>query len=95
VFTPAEGAVEVRLQKIRSSARLVVRDSGIGIKPELLPRVFDRFWQAEQSRQRDSGLGLGLEITVQLVELHRGAIRVESAGEGRGTTAIVELPLIA
>jgi CheY-like chemotaxis protein len=71
-----------------------VADDGIGIDPEFLPYVFDRFRQGDSTTTRNhSGLGLGLSIAKQLVEAHKGSIRVESAGTGKGTAFIVTLPL--
>jgi CheY-like chemotaxis protein len=70
-----------------------VRDTGIGIRPELLPYIFDRFRQADSSTTRQhGGLGLGLSIARQLVELHEGSIQAASAGEGQGSTFTVRLP---
>jgi CheY-like chemotaxis protein len=74
----------------------MVQDTGQGVATELLPHIFDRFRQGDSSTTRpQGGLGLGLAIARQLVELHRGAIRAESPGEGRGTTFTVTLPLTA
>jgi CheY-like chemotaxis protein len=71
-----------------------VEDSGIGIKPEFLAFVFDRFRQADSSTtRRHGGLGLGLSIVKHLVELHGGSVRVKSPGEGQGTTFVVALPI--
>ncbi len=73
---------------------ITVKDSGIGIAAEFLPKLFDRFSQADNSNSRtSSGLGLGLAITKQLVELHGGTITAESAGLGEGSTFAVRLPL--
>ena len=75
-------------------AELRVRDTGQGIAPALLPRIFDRFRQGDSSTTRpQGGLGLGLAIARQLVELHGGHIEAYSAGEGQGTTMTVTLPL--
>jgi CheY-like chemotaxis protein len=70
----------------------MVRDSGIGIPPDALPYVFDRFWQAHPPGGRPGGLGLGLSIVRQLVELHGGSVSAASDGEGQGSTFRVTLP---
>jgi PAS domain S-box-containing protein len=94
-FTPRDGLVQVKLRSTNSHVVIAVSDSGEGIKPDFLPRVFDRFSQADGSSTRaHGGLGLGLAIVRHLVELHGGAVRVESAGEGLGATFIVSLPLM-
>jgi CheY-like chemotaxis protein len=86
----------VRLERVNSHAELVVSDSGRGISAEFLPHVFDRFRQADGSTNRaHGGLGLGLAIVRQLVELHGGGVRAESEGDGRGATFVVQLPLMA
>jgi PAS domain S-box-containing protein len=93
-FTPSGGAIRVTLQRFPGNLRLSVSDSGEGIEPALLPRVFDRFAQAEGVTTRaHSGLGLGLAISRHIVELHGGTIEVESEGLGRGATFHVLLPL--
>ncbi|HEY4232415.1 MAG TPA: ATP-binding protein, partial [Lacipirellulaceae bacterium] len=93
-FTPKGGKVDVLLQRIESHLEITVRDSGIGIKPEFLPFVFERFRQADASTTRSySGLGLGLSIVKNLVDLHGGTVQVESAGEDQGATFFVRLPL--
>ncbi|HEX4964321.1 MAG TPA: response regulator [Thermoanaerobaculia bacterium] len=95
-FTPRGGRMEVRLREARPSAVIEVRDSGIGIRPDFLPYVFDRFRQAESTLTRShGGLGLGLSIVRHLVELHGGTVEVESEGEGQGATFRVSLPLRA
>jgi CheY-like chemotaxis protein len=79
---------------VNSHLELSVSDTGIGIPPSFLPHVFDRFSQRDSSTTRVvAGLGLGLAISKQLVELHGGSIRVTSQGEGLGATFFVELPL--
>ncbi|HEX8456005.1 MAG TPA: ATP-binding protein [Pyrinomonadaceae bacterium] len=94
-FTPKGGRVEVRLERAASHVEINVSDSGRGISPEFLPHVFDRFRQADgTSTRKHGGLGLGLSIVRQLVELHGGTVRVESAGEGQGATFVVQLPLM-
>jgi PAS domain S-box-containing protein len=95
-FTPKGGRVEVRLERIRSHIEINVKDTGQGIAPELLPHVFERFRQSDSSStRRHGGLGLGLAIVRQLVELHGGTVEAESPGEGEGTTFRVILPLLS
>jgi signal transduction histidine kinase len=72
-----------------------VRDRGIGIAPELIGRIFDRFVQADEAGQRDAGLGLGLAVVKALVDLHGGAVAVRSDGPGQGSEFTVTLPLHA
>ncbi|HKP86992.1 MAG TPA: PAS domain S-box protein [Blastocatellia bacterium] len=93
-FTPKGGRVEVRLERINSYVEITVSDTGKGISSEFLPYVFDRFRQADSSFTRvHGGLGLGLAIVRQLVELHGGTVEARSAGEGYGATFIVKLPI--
>ncbi|REK17429.1 MAG: hybrid sensor histidine kinase/response regulator [Planctomycetota bacterium] len=93
-FTPKGGKIQVVLQRVQSHVELSVADSGQGIRPQDLPYVFDRFRQADSKTNRwHGGLGLGLSIVRHLVELHGGTVHVESAGEGRGATFVVCLPL--
>jgi PAS domain S-box-containing protein len=95
-FTPAGGRVTVGLKRLGPEAELTVTDTGRGMAPGLLPRVFDRFRQGESGTMRShGGLGLGLSIARQIVELHGGTIRADSPGEGRGATFTVCLPLAA
>jgi PAS domain S-box-containing protein len=94
-FTPEHGSIEVRLERIKDRAQILVRDSGIGISQELLPRIFDRFQQGDSSTTRThSGLGLGLAIVKHLVEQHGGQITAASDGVGRGSTFTVIFPLL-
>lgn len=93
-FTPAGGSVDVSLDRRDSRAVLIVRDSGCGIEPELLPHLFDRFRQGAAAKGQ-GGLGLGLAIVHHLVEAHGGTVRAESAGLQRGATFTVELPTLA
>jgi CheY-like chemotaxis protein len=93
-FTPKGGRVQVRLERVNSHVELTVSDTGQGISAEFLPHVFDRFRQADATNTRKhGGLGLGLAIVHQLVELHGGSVQVASPGEGQGTTFTVTLPL--
>jgi PAS domain S-box-containing protein len=95
-FTPKDGRVQVLLQRAASNIEIVVADSGIGIRPEFLGHVFERFRQADASTtRRYSGLGLGLSIVKQLVELHGGTVQAHSAGDNHGATFTVRLPLTA
>ncbi len=95
-FTPVGGRVEVRVERVASQLAVTVEDTGIGIEPEFLPRVFERFRQADSSTSRaQSGLGLGLAIVRHLVELHGGTVRAKSEGRGRGATFTVLLPVRA
>ncbi|AGY58916.1 ATP-binding protein [Gloeobacter kilaueensis] len=94
-FTPNGGSVEVSLLRSTDTVTINVSDTGIGIRPEFLPHVFERFRQADSSSTRQhGGLGLGLAIVRHLVELHGGTIAVTSGGEGQGTTFTVELPAL-
>jgi hypothetical protein len=93
-FTPKGGQVQVLLQRVNSHLELSVSDTGIGIPESYLPHVFDRFSQKDSSTTRAfGGLGLGLAICKQLVDLHGGSIRAASQGEGMGATFFVQLPL--
>jgi PAS domain S-box-containing protein len=95
-FTPKGGTVGVALTREKSTVQIQIRDSGQGITPELLPYVFDRFRQADSStRRRFGGLGLGLSIVKQIVELHGGTVEALSPGEGKGSAFTVRLPIRA
>jgi CheY-like chemotaxis protein/two-component sensor histidine kinase len=94
-FTAAGGHVQVRLERAAGFARIQVNDSGSGITPEVLPHVFDRFRRAADAGTRaDGGIGTGLAIVKDVVELHGGRVRAESAGPARGATFTVELPRV-
>ncbi|HEX5705840.1 MAG TPA: ATP-binding protein, partial [Pyrinomonadaceae bacterium] len=93
-FTPQAGEVRVSVERAAERVRIVVSDTGQGIRPDFLPYVFDRFRQADQRITRQhGGLGLGLAIVRHLVELHGGTVAAESEGEGQGARFTVELPL--
>ncbi len=95
-FTPHGGKINVTLHFAEHEVEILVSDTGDGIEQEFLPYVFDRFRQADASMaRRHGGLGLGLAIVRQLVELHGGRVEARSGGRGKGTTFIVTLPVIA
>jgi len=95
-FTPRDGRVEVVLTRVDSHVEIRVSDSGEGIAAEFLPKLFERFRQADAGTQRaHGGLGLGLALVKQLVELHGGKVTAESEGLGKGATFVVQLPFAA
>jgi signal transduction histidine kinase len=94
-FTTANDTVELRVTAEEDTAVLTVADTGAGIAPDLLPRVFDLFVQAGTSPHRSrGGLGIGLTLVRKLVELHAGSVEARSDGIGRGSTFTVRLPRI-
>jgi PAS domain S-box-containing protein len=95
-FTPGGGVVRLSLRALDGAAEIRVRDTGIGIEPPLLERIFEPFVQAESSLARtDGGLGLGLALVKGITVLHGGTVRAESAGAGTGAEFVVRLPLAA
>ncbi|MGZ9014345.1 MAG: ATP-binding protein, partial [Burkholderiales bacterium] len=93
-FTPEGGSVTVKLSTADGAARIAVSDTGVGIDPEFLPRVFERFTQADTSTtRRHGGLGIGLALVCHLAELHGGRVHAHSEGLGKGSTFTVELPM--
>jgi PAS domain S-box-containing protein len=93
-FTPSGGRIDVVMERVNSHVEVSIEDSGIGIKPEFLAFVFDRFRQADASTtRRHGGLGLGLSIVKHLIELHGGSVRVKSGGDGLGATFVIALPI--
>ncbi len=93
-FTPGGGTVTIALHRDEAHVELTVEDTGVGIKPEFVPYVFERFRQADATTTRMfGGLGLGLSIVRRLVELHGGTVRAKSAGEGQGSKFVVRLPV--
>lgn len=95
-FTSAGGKIEVRESHVGSDVLLSVADTGAGIAPEVLSHVFDRFWQADSSTtRRVGGLGLGLALVRHIVELHGGVVEAASAGQGKGATFTMRLPIEA
>jgi PAS domain S-box-containing protein len=95
-YTPPGGLVGVEVGRDGDRAMLRVRDTGVGIAPEILPHVFDLFVQAHRSLDRaEGGLGLGLTLVRRLVELHGGTVSVSSSGPGQGSEFLVELPTMA
>lgn len=94
-FTPPGGRVEIRLEQVKVEAQLTVSDTGKGIPRNFLPHVFEYFRQADSATTRQfGGLGLGLAIVRQIVELHGGTVRADSSGEGQGATFTVKFPLM-
>ncbi len=94
-FTPQGGRIQVLLERVNSHVEITVTDTGIGIKPEFLPYVFDRFRQADgTTTRRHGGLGLGLSIVKQLVEMHGGSRAGQEPRRGPGSTFGVALPLL-
>ncbi len=95
-FTPKDGSIQVALERINSHIEVTVSDSGIGIDEDFLPFVFDRFRQADStSSKKYGGLGLGLSIVRQLVELHGGTVEANNREDVRGAVFIVKLPVMA
>jgi CheY-like chemotaxis protein len=93
-FTPRDGRVDVTLKQDRSTAEISIKDSGVGIEPDFLPHVFERFRQGDSSLHRAfGGLGLGLTIVRQLMELHGGTVQGASAGADRGSTFTLRFPI--
>ena len=94
-FTPSGGTIEVRLERRGLEVQIVVKDTGVGIREEFLPYVFERFRQDDATEARaHGGLGLGLAIVRHLVTLHNGSIQAESPGEGQGSTFTVTVPAL-
>ena len=95
-FTPKGGKVQMVLERVNSHVEFSIADTGVGIEPEFVEHVFERFRQADASNTRQfAGLGLGLAIVKQLIELHGGSVRAFSEGLGRGATFTVHLPIAA
>src|SRR5262245_45487281 len=93
-FTPEQGLIEVRLEKLERKALLIVSDTGQGIDPNFLPYIFDRFRQADSSTKRSQGgLGLGLALVKYIVDAHNGAIYAYSRGPGQGSDFMITMPL--
>jgi signal transduction histidine kinase len=94
-FTPNGGRVETQLMRVGDQAQIKVSDTGVGISADFLPRIFDRYTQANGSTtKRKGGLGLGLAIVRHIVEMHNGQVIAQSAGEDKGATFTVRLPIL-
>jgi PAS domain S-box-containing protein len=94
-FTPSGGLIEVDVRLQSDGLRIAVRDTGIGIEPELLPGIFEPFLQGHRTLDRSQGgLGIGLTLVRTLVEMHGGAVSAHSAGTGEGSELVVLLPLV-
>jgi CheY-like chemotaxis protein len=95
-FTPRGGKITLQLLRVNSRIEISIHDTGIGISPEFLPHLFERFRQADSSSTRKyGGLGLGLSIVKKLVEMHGGRVAAYSRGDGEGATFVVSLPVRA
>jgi signal transduction histidine kinase len=95
-FTPKNGRIDIVLRTESGMAIVAVRDNGVGIPPEMLDRIFDRFVQIGTSEPRgEAGLGIGLSVVKTLVELHGGTVEARSAGAGKGSEFTFRLPLNA
>ncbi len=93
-YTPEEGRVHISIKQIGSQAEISIQDSGNGVTPEDAAHLFDRFYRADEARNRnDGGSGLGLAIAKSIVEMHKGRIWAESE-KGKGLKVIIQLPLI-
>lgn len=94
-FTPEDGTVILLLKREGSEAVVVIRDSGRGVSPELLPHIFERYRQGvDRDGERQGGLGLGLAIARHLIEMHGGTIQAASDGEGKGSTFTIRFPVL-
>ena len=93
-YTPVGGRVAIDLRQDGRCARLRIADTGVGIPPEELPRIFDRFFRGRANEIATRGTGLGLAIAKRIVEIHGGTIEAAS-NVGAGTTLTVRLPLVA
>jgi CheY-like chemotaxis protein len=94
-FTPAGRVIRVGVRAERDTAVLVVQDDGIGISEEILPRIFDLFFQGERSAARsEGGLGIGLTLVKTLTELHGGTVEARTGGPGLGSTFVIRLPRV-
>ena len=91
-YTPPRGRIEVRVTSTEAQAVVAVRDNGIGIAREMLPKVFGMFTQVRQANAGETGLGLGLTIVERLVQMHGGTVEAHSDGEGHGSEFVVTLP---
>jgi PAS domain S-box-containing protein len=92
-FTPQAGRIDIRVEPLAGKIRTTIHDTGCGIRPEFIPHVFTRFRQGENARvESPGGLGLGMALVREMVELHKGSVRIESEGAGKGTTVTIDLP---
>jgi CheY-like chemotaxis protein len=95
-FTPNDGRIRVEISRGNRQARIVIEDSGIGIEPQFMPFMFDRFRQGDPSTtRRFGGMGLGLTIVKELIQLHGGTVKATSGGKDQGTTVTMEFPVPA
>src|SRR5262249_24614830 len=95
-FTPDGGAITLAAHREGDTLEVAIRDTGIGIAPEMLPRIFDLFTQVDSTAGRSQGgLGIGLTLVRPLVEMHGGTVEAHSAGPGQGSEFVVRLPALA
>src|SRR6185295_2445827 len=93
-YTPQNGDIWIRAEEVGDIVVVRVRDSGIGIAPEMLPKVFEMFVQIDNSLERtQGGLGIGLSLVKRLVEMHSGTVEAVSEGPGKGSEFVVRLPI--
>jgi signal transduction histidine kinase len=94
-YSPPGSTIDLRAERVGNEVLLTVRDNGIGISAELLPRIFDMFIQADRTLDRSQGgLGIGLTVAQRIVQMHGGSIEAKSAGVGRGSEFMIRLPVV-
>lgn len=93
-YTPRGGRIWLTAERSKTEAIITIRDTGIGISPEMLPHIFDMFTQIQRLPGSGNGLGIGLTLVKRLLEMHDGAVHIESEGEGKGSVCTVRLPLV-
>ena len=95
-YTEPGGRIDLKVERLGDEAVVSIRDTGIGIPPPMLPRVFDLFTQIDRTLERSrGGLGIGLSLVKQLTEMHGGSVRAHSEGQGKGSEFVVRLPVLS